>query len=168
MGSSGKIGWLYLQAAHVGGWRSIWVMKGGYSYHLIASFKNWSVLVTETDDVDDDDDGDEDDDDDNCPVAFCVLWKRLVASLNRSHSTKSIIASAKERAKSSVRDTVRCLMNSAENGSRIFALSVTWDIDESGRVSAGGDSIVGWCTGEIQSRGKRRETGNKIRRRRGG
>lgn len=104
--------------------------------------------MTEADDVDDDDD----DEEDNCPVAFCVLWKRLAASLNRSHSTKSIIASAKERAKSSVRDTVRCWMNSAENGSRIFAFRVTWGVDDSGRVSAGGDSIVGRSTGEIQSR----------------
>ena len=99
------------------------MMKGGYSYHFMASFKHCSVLVTEIDD--DDDDDEDDDDDDDCPWASCVLLWRLVASLNRSHSTKSIMASAKESAKSSVRDTVRCWINSAEKGSRMFALRVT-------------------------------------------
>ena len=77
------------------------------------SFKYWSVLLTV---IDEDDDVDDDD---------CVLLTRLAASLNRSHSTKSIMARAKESARSSVRDTVRCWMNSAEKVSRMLALSVT-------------------------------------------
>ena len=101
-------------------------MKGGYSYHFMASFKHLSVLVTEIVENDDDD----------CPATFSVMSKRLAASLRRSHSTKSIMASAKERAKSSVRETVRCWINSAEKGSRIFALRVTWRVNE---------AIEMWC-----------------------
>ena len=100
----------YLQAAHDGGCRIIAVMKGGYSYHLTSLFsvsKDEEFIGTE---------------DGRYPRATVSL----TASRLRSHSTKSIMARAKARERSSERHTVRCCTDSDNNGSTELAVRVTY------------------------------------------
>jgi hypothetical protein len=99
----------HLQAAHEGGCSSIAMMKGGYSYHSIVSFRVSAVHDREEEEE-----------------AFIAFWDILFASRCKSHSMKSIIARAKLRERSLMRDAERWCTNSTEKGSRAFAVRVTW------------------------------------------
>jgi hypothetical protein len=91
------------------------MMNGGYSYHWTVFFKVSAVY-----------DWEEEEEEEEEEEAFTAFCESLFASRCKSHSMKSIIARAKLRERSLMRDAERWCTSSTEKGSRAFAVRVTW------------------------------------------